>query len=173
MLTRFISAVASPLLCVTLATADSSDRVLIEVAGQVSPRCALDIPEPDINIEMDPERRTSASTPVLFDCNTPFVLSLRADEGALTKTDRFAQENPLVPHRIGYRATIDIPVELPQPSRLVATFSGEDLDGGRSIRSAGVARGAGRLSLTVQSNGSRLWSAGQYKEVIRIQIDPM
>lgn len=161
-------AVAPATLYATEIEAGSTQR--IEVVGDVDAHCAISSPG---DVEFDDLEREGLSADLHFglDCNTPFVMSIKADHGALTNEEYPLGQGPYsgsLPYTVDFR----IPARSPAPLVLRRSFSGGELAGGGSISSLGAIATEGmevRVTLG-RAEGEAGLIAGDYGETITITL---
>jgi hypothetical protein len=144
----------------------------IAVQGSIAQRCQLGtMPTADFG-ELGRGGR-SAAAKVLLDCNVPFTMQIRAQNGALAHSEMPNGQGPYA-GSIPYNLDVELPVRRPTTELISKVFEGRSLTGGQTISSAGGIAMDGlllRLSLgSVTSQAGLL--AGQYGEVIEITIAP-
>jgi hypothetical protein len=144
----------------------------IAVQGSIAQRCQMGaIPTADFGDLTRPGK--SAAAKVALDCNVPFTMLIKAQNGALTHSDMPLGQGPYA-GSVPYSLDIELPVRRPTTEMISKVFEGRSLLGGQAISSAGGIAIDGlllRLSLgSVASEAGLL--AGNYGEVIEITIAP-
>lgn len=144
----------------------------IAVQGSIAQRCQMGaIPTADFGDLTRPGRIAAAK--VALDCNVPFTMLIKAQNGALTHSELPHGQGPYA-GAVPYSLDIELPVRRPAAELISKVFEGRSLTGGQAISSAGGIAIDGlllRLSLGSVSSEAGLL-AGQYGEVIEITIAP-
>jgi hypothetical protein len=164
-----IGVAATPAAAQEISNVKSMD---IAVQGSIAQRCQMGaIPTADFGDLTRPGK--SAAAKVALDCNVPFTMLIKAQNGALTHSDMPLGQGPYA-GSVPYSLDIELPVRRPTTEMISKVFEGRSLLGGQSISSAGGIAIDGlllRLSLgSVASEAGLL--AGNYGEVIEITIAP-
>jgi hypothetical protein len=144
----------------------------IAVQGSIAQRCQMGaIPTVDFGDLNRPGKFAAAK--VALDCNVPFTMQIKAQNGALTHSDMPHGQGPYA-GSVPYSLDVELPVRRPTTEMISKVFDGRSLLGGQAISSNGGIAMDGlllRLSLgSVASEAGLL--AGQYGEVIEITIAP-
>jgi hypothetical protein len=168
---------AALLVCVVALPASAQDissvkSVDIAVQGSIAQRCQMGaIPTVDFGDLNRPGGFAAAK--VALDCNVPFTMQIKAQNGALTHSDMPHGQGPYA-GSVPYSLDVEMPVRRPATEMISKVFEGRSLLGGQAISSNGGIAMDGlllRLSLgSVTSEAGLL--AGQYGEVIEITIAP-
>lgn len=144
----------------------------LNVHGTIGQHCAMgtignmsfgDITRPNLRI----------ATRVSFDCNVPFTVTIKAQNGALTNNAYPHGQGPYsgtLPYRIG----IDLPLRRPDRTQIERTFESRELTGGRTISSeGGIAVDGMALDVALgRPSGEAGLLAGNYGETIEITVAP-
>jgi hypothetical protein len=160
---------ASPAAAQEISNVKSMD---IAVQGSIAQRCQMGtMPTADFGDLTRPGM--SAAAKVALDCNMPFTMLIKAQNGALVHSDMPHGQGPYA-GSVPYSLDVEMPVRRPTAEIISKVFEGRSLMGGQAISSAGGIAIDGlllRLSLgSVASEAGLL--AGQYGEVIEITIAP-
>jgi hypothetical protein len=144
----------------------------IAVQGSIAQRCQMGtMPTADFGDLNRPGM--SAAAKVALDCNMPFTMLIKAQNGALVHSDMPHGQGPYA-GSVPYSLDVEMPVRRPTAEVISKVFEGRSLMGGQAISSAGGIAIDGlllRLSLGSVSSEAGLL-AGQYGEVIEITIAP-
>lgn len=144
----------------------------IAVQGSIAQRCQMgNIPTADFGDLTSPGKVAAAK--VALDCNVPFTMLIRAQNGALVHSELPHGQGPYA-GAVPYSLDVELPVRRPTAELISKVFDGRSLTGGQAISSAGGIAIDGlllRLSLGSVSGEAGLL-AGQYGEVIEITIAP-
>jgi hypothetical protein len=144
----------------------------IAVQGSIAQRCQMGtIPTADFGDLTRPGGFAAAK--VALDCNVPFTMLIKAQNGALVHSELPHGQGPYA-GSVPYSLDIEMPVRRPTAELISKVFEGRSLLGGQAISSAGGIAMDGlllRLSLGSVSSEAGLL-AGQYGEVIEITIAP-
>jgi hypothetical protein len=144
----------------------------IAVQGSIAQRCQMGaLPTVDFGDLTRPGK--SAAAKVALDCNMPFTMLIKAQNGALVNSEMPHGQGPYA-GSVPYSLDIEMPVRRPTSELITKVFEGRSLMGGQAISSAGGIAIDGlllRLSLGSVSSEAGLL-AGQYGEVIEITIAP-
>ncbi|MDP5281314.1 hypothetical protein Q9Q95_20480 [Sphingomonas sp. DG1-23] len=164
-----LGATAAPAAAQEISNVKSVD---IAVQGSIVQRCQMGaIPTADFGDLTRPGK--SAAAKVALDCNMPFTMLIKAQNGALTHSAMPHGQGPYA-GSVPYSLDIELPVRRPTTEMISKVFEGRSLTGGQAISSAGGIAVDGlllRLSLGSVSSEAGLL-AGQYGEVIEITIAP-
>lgn len=172
-LSELAAVVAAMLLPVGIASASETDEgtsEAIRVHGDIEQHCQIDALK---SVDLGDLQRSNISADLRFglNCNTPFVLQIRASNGALTN---IALPNGDGPYsgKLPYSIALALPVRHPAISVIARTFSSTSLQGGQQISSqGGIATDGFVLSLVGgQPGGSAGLLAGDYSETITLTI---
>jgi hypothetical protein len=160
---------AAPAAAQDISNAKSVD---IAVQGSIAQRCQMGaIPTVDFGDLTRPGRFAAAR--VALDCNIPFTMLIKAQNGALVNSEMPHGQGPYA-GSVPYSLDVELPVRRPSTEMISKVFEGRSLMGGQAISSAGGIAMDGlllKLSLgSVTSEAGLL--AGQYGEVIEITIAP-
>lgn len=158
------------------AHADEVDNVRsaqVAVNGSIGQRCSLGTASAmDLGDFARPGLTAARQIPL--DCNVPFQMVIRAQNGSLTHSELPRGQGPYagsVPYRIG----LSMPIRQPQSQLVARSFEGRELQGdGAMISSEGGIAVEGlalKLSLDRPSGDAGLL-AGKYGETIEITIRP-
>ncbi len=167
----FVSLVfASPALADEIANERSFD---IAVQGQISGHCAMgNIADMDFgNLE---RRGLNRQTPVAFECNLPFTMTITGERGALTHTDMPNGQGPFG-GQLPYELSIEMPIRHPATQIVNQTFTSRQLQAGGTISSNGGIATDGMIlgvELGLPSGEAGLL-AGDYSEMITITVSPI
>lgn len=161
--------VAAPAAAQEISNVKSVD---IAVQGSIAQRCQMGaVPTADFGDLTRPGGFAAAQ--VALDCNVPFTMLIKAQNGALVHSDLPHGQGPYA-GSVPYSLDVELPVRRPTTELISKVFEGRSLMGGQAISSAGGIAIDGlllRLSLgSVTSEAGLL--AGQYGEVIEITIAP-
>ena len=160
---------ASPAAAQEISNVKSMD---IAVQGSIAQRCQMGaIPTADFG-ELTRAGRFAAAK-VALDCNVPFTMLIKAQNGALVHSEMPHGQGPYA-GSVPYSLDVELPVRRPTTELISKVFEGRSLLGGQAISSAGGIAMDGlllRLSLGSVSSEAGLL-AGQYGEVIEITIAP-
>lgn len=144
----------------------------IAVQGSIAQRCQMGaMPTADFGDLTRPGRTAAAK--VALDCNVPFKMQIKAQNGALAHSEMPNGSGPYA-GSIPYVLDVELPVRRPTTEMISKIFDGRSLTGGQTISSAGGIAMDGlllRLSLGSVTKEAGLL-AGQYGEVIEITIAP-
>jgi hypothetical protein len=144
----------------------------IAVQGSIAQRCQMGaIPTADFGDLTRPGRFAAAK--VALDCNLPFTMMIKAQNGALAHSEMPHGQGPYA-GSVPYSLDVELPVRRPTTELISKVFEGRTLTGGQTISSAGGIAMDGlllRLSLGSVSSEAGLL-AGNYGEVIEITIAP-
>ncbi|MBO9623980.1 MAG: hypothetical protein J7500_14820 [Sphingomonas sp.] len=170
---RSAAAAALVIPCAAQAQEISNVKSLdIAVQGAIAQRCEMgDIPSTDFGDLTRPGK--FAAVRVAFDCNVPFTMVIKAQNGALAHTDLPNGQGPYA-GAVPYSLDVELPVRRPTAELISRAFDSRSLAGGQSISSAGGIAIDGlllRLSLGHVASEAGLL-AGQYGEVIEVTIAP-
>lgn len=161
--------VATPAAAQEISNVKSLD---IAVQGSIAQRCQMgNIPTADFG-ELTSAGRVAAAK-VALDCNVPFTMLIKAQNGALVHSELPHGQGPYA-GSVPYSLDVELPVRRPAAELISKVFDGRSLTGGQAISSAGGIAMDGlllRLSLGSVSSEAGLL-AGQYGEVIEITIAP-
>ena len=163
------TALAAPARAADIQSARSLD---LEVRGTIAQRCSMGSIG---NMHFGDLSRTGlgATTRVQLECNVPFTMGIRAQNGGLTHTHMPRGQGPYagtLPYSIG----IEMPVRRPQSAMVGKTFESRQLIGGGSISTNGGIATEGML-LAVNlgtASGEAGLLAGSYGETITITVTP-
>lgn len=162
-------AFATPVAAQEISNVKSVD---IAVQGSIAQRCQMGaIPTADFGDLTRPGRFAAAK--VALDCNVPFTMMIKAQNGALAHSEMPHGQGPYA-GSVPYSLDVELPVRRPTTERIYKVFEGRALTGGQTISSAGGIAMDGlllRLSLGSVSSEAGLL-AGNYGEVIEITIAP-
>lgn len=144
----------------------------IVLQGHVSQRCAMGASAVtdlgDLN-----RPRISAATQLQLDCNVPFTMSIKAQNGAIQNIAMPGGQGEYL-GSVPYSLDVSLPIRRPERDVITKVFEGRSLVGGQVISSLGGIAQDGlllRLKLgTVASPAGLL--AGEYSETIVITIAP-
>ncbi|MDT8759266.1 hypothetical protein MZO42_11210 [Sphingomonas psychrotolerans] len=165
----FLGVAASPAAAQEISNVKSMD---IAVQGSIAQRCQMGaIPTADFG-ELSRAGRFAAAK-VALDCNVPFTMLIKAQNGALVHSEMPHGQGPYA-GSVPYSLDVELPVRRPATELISKVFEGRSLLGGQAISSAGGIAMDGlllRLSLGSVSSEAGLL-AGQYGEVIEITIAP-
>ncbi len=160
---------ASPASAQEISNVKSMD---IAVQGSIAQRCQMGaIPTVDFGDLNRPGKAAAAK--IALDCNMPFTMLIKAQNGALTNSEMPHGQGPYA-GSVPYSLDVELPVRRPTTEMISKVFEGRSLMGGQAISSAGGIAVDGlllRLSLGSVSSEAGLL-AGQYGEVIEITIAP-
>ncbi|WP_253190368.1 hypothetical protein [Sphingomonas sp. LM7] len=162
-------ALATPAAAQEISNAKSVD---ISVQGSIAQRCQMGaIPTADFGDLTRPGKVAAAK--VALDCNVPFTMLIKAQNGALVHSDMPHGQGPYA-GTVPYSLDIELPVRRPATEMISKVFEGRALLGGQAISSAGgIAMDGLLLKLSLGSVSSEAGLlAGQYGEVIEITIAP-
>lgn len=146
--------------------------VEIAVQGRVQQHCALgSIATTDLGDLTRPG--LAAAQKIQFDCNVPFTMKIKAQNGALVNADHPLGVGPYA-GSVPYNLDVELPVRRPQAAMVSRAFEGRLLAAGQSISSqGGIAMDGLMLRLAVATPTSEAGLlAGQYGEVIEITVAP-
>jgi hypothetical protein len=164
-----LGATAAPAVAQEISNVKSMD---IAVQGSIAQRCQMGtIPTADFG-ELTRAGRFAAAK-VALDCNVPFTMLIKAQNGALVHSEMPHGQGPYA-GSVPYSLDVELPVRRPTTELISKVFEGRSLLGGQAISSAGGIAMDGlllRLSLGSVSSEAGLL-AGQYGEVIEITIAP-
>ncbi|MDZ3833350.1 MAG: hypothetical protein U0S50_16270 [Sphingopyxis sp.] len=162
--------------CATAANAGEIQNVRtldIAVSGAVREHCAMGgIADMDFgNLE---RRGLGIETPVAFDCNIPFTMTIKGARGALTHRNMPNGQGPYG-GRLSYNLAVRMPVRHPATQVINRSFTGAQLQSGGVISSNGGIASDG-LILAVElgmPSGEAGLLAGDYSETITITVSPI
>lgn len=153
-------------------TIDNVRSLDMTVQGHVSQRCAMGSA---VGTDLGELRggRIAVATKMALDCNLPFMMSIRAQNGAIQHATT-PQGQGGYSGSLPYRLKVELPVRRPDLELISKEFDGRSLLGGQAISSAGgIALDGLQLRLDVAgASGSAGLLAGNYGEVIEITITP-
>lgn len=161
--------VAQPAFADTIENVKSLD---LAVQGHIAQRCAL-----GSNVTSDlgelGHGRLAVATQMQLDCNVPFTMSIRAQNGAIQHAT-MPQGQGGYAGSLPYVLDVELPVRRPDREVISKMFEGRALLGGQAISSnGGIALDGLRLKLDVAAaSGSAGLLAGNYGEVLEITITP-
>lgn len=162
-------ALATPAAAQEISNVKSVD---IAVQGSIAQRCQMgSMPTADFGDLTRPGK--AAAVKVALDCNVPFKMQIKAQNGALAHSEMPNGSGPYA-GSIPYVLDVELPVRRPTTEMISKIFEGRSLTGGQTISSAGGIAMDGlllRLSLGSVTKEAGLL-AGQYGEVIEITIAP-
>jgi hypothetical protein len=144
----------------------------IAVQGSIAQRCQMGaVPTVDFGDLTRPGRFAAAR--VALDCNVPFTMLIKAQNGALVNSEMPHGQGPYA-GSVPYSLDVELPVRRPTAEIISKVFEGRSLLGGQAISSAGgIAMDGLLLKLSLGSVSSEAGLlAGQYGEVIEITIAP-
>jgi hypothetical protein len=144
----------------------------IAVQGSIAQRCQMGaIPTADFGDLTRPGKFAAAR--VALDCNVPFTMLIKAQNGALVHSEMPHGQGPYA-GSVPYSLDVELPVRRPTTEMISKVFEGRTLTGGQSISSAGgIAMDGLLLKLSLGSVSSEAGLlAGNYGEVIEITIAP-
>lgn len=167
---------AAAMLAASPAAAADIDNVRtleIGVRGSIAERCAMGSVG---NLDFGDLNRSglSAVARVQLNCNIPFNMSIRAQNGGLANARLPNGQGPYagtLPYTIG----VEMPIRRPQAAVVSRSFQSRELAAGRTISSdGGIAVDGMSLSLSLgQPSGEAGLLAGDYSETIEITITPI
>lgn len=142
------------------------------VQGHVTQRCTMGS---DVMSDLGNLDRSgiAVSAQLQLDCNVPFVMSIRAQNGAIQHRE-LPQGQGGYAGSLPYNLNVELPIRRPDRELISRIFEGRTLVGGQAISSAGGIALDGlllRLDVGSASNQAGLL-AGDYGEVIEITIAP-
>lgn len=144
----------------------------VAVQGRVAERCAMGS---DVTTDLGTLTGAARTVATRFqlDCNVPFTMSIRAQNGAIQHAT-MPQGQGGYAGALPYSLDVEVPVRRPTPDLISKVFEGRALVGGQSFSSAGgIALDGMLLRLNVGSVASSAGLlAGDYGEVITVTIAP-
>jgi len=165
----YAACIASPAAAEDTSYAKSID---VAVQGTVVQRCAMGS---DVTTDLGTLTGAARSVAARFqlDCNVPFVLSIRAQNGAIQHETMPGGQGGYA-GSLPYSLDVELPIRRPAQELISKAFDGRALIGGQSLSSAGgIALDGMLLRLNVGSvTSSAGLLAGNYGEVITITIAP-
>lgn len=152
---------------------DDAQSFDLLVNGSIAQHCALgSVPNMDFgNLERD---GLGIRTRVAFDCNIPFTMVIRGEQGALTHTTMPNGQGPYsgqLPYSVGVR----MPVRHPTPRTIERSFNSRQIQAGGTVSSnGGIATDGMVLAIELgTSSGEAGLLAGDYSETITITVSPL
>lgn len=172
---RLIFAAIAATLVATPAHADEVDnlrKIDIAIRGSIRQQCALGgIGDMDFgNLQ---RRGLGAEARVAFNCNMPFTMTIRGQNGGLANTLIPGGQGPYA-GTLPYSLAVQMPVRHPAVQMLNRSFGSRQLQAGGTISSNGGIATDGML-LTVElgtPSGEAGLLAGEYAETITITVSP-
>jgi len=169
-----VAALAASLLAAPVGAAelDNVKSLDLEVRGRIAERCAMgsvgdmsfgDITRPGL----------AATARVQLDCNVPFTMSIRAQNGGLAHAQMPMGQGPYagtLPYSIG----LEMPVRRPQAGMVSKQYESRQLVNGSSFSTNDAIATEG-MTLAVNlgnASGEAGLLAGNYSETITITIAP-
>lgn len=142
------------------------------IQGHVAQRCSMGS---DIATDLGDLSRGSRAVAarMRLDCNVPFVMSIRAQNGAIQHSS-LPRGQGGYGGAVPYSLDVEMPVRRPDSEVIAKTFEGQALLAGQSFTSdGGIAIDGLLLRLNVGTTASPAGLlAGNYGEVIQISIAP-
>lgn len=147
-------------------------KIDIAVSGSIRQQCALgSIGDMDFgNLQ---RRGLGAEARVAFNCNMPFTMTIRGQNGGLANALMPAGQGPYS-GTLPYSLAVQMPVRHPAVQMLKRSFGSRQLQAGGTISSNGGIATDGML-LTVElgePSGEAGLLAGDYAETITITVSP-
>jgi len=170
----WIAAIAAMVPVMPLQATNSGVRSLdLHVQGAIAQHCQMgEIDDIDFGDLTRPGLGVRAQ--VRLNCNIPFTMGIRAQNGALAHAQMPSGQGPYS-GVLPYRMAVRMPVRRPQNATIERSFESRELSGnGRTISSeGGIAVDGVALSLALGSpSGDAGLLAGNYGETIVITITP-
>lgn len=174
---KLLILIAGALLPVSVAHAEESDdaspeasSLTMRVHGDIEQHCQISTPK-SVNLGDLQSPNVHADINVGFKCNTPFVLNIQADKGALTNVSSPNGDGPYA-GALPYSMALSLPVRMPSNALISRTFTGANLKGGQQVSSqGGIATDGFTLSLVGGTPaGSAGLLAGDYGETITLTV---
>lgn len=151
----------------------SAQSIDIAVRGSVGAQCALGAPA-DMDFGNLERRGLGITTPVAFNCNLPFNMTIKSANGALSHTSMPSGQGPFG-GQLPYMLVVRMPVRHPAIQILNRSFNSRQLLAGGVISSnGGIATDDMILSVELGApSGEAGLLAGDYSETITITVTPI
>lgn len=146
-------------------------RLEVELAGRVTPHCVLgDLA--DMHFGDISQGGKVGESRFALDCNVPFQITLKSSNGGLANTEAPRGQGPYA-GLLPYSVQLDVPVRAPQQRLVQASFTSRQMTGGSTLSSGdGIASDGGKLRVELGTPTGAGLLAGQYREVIELQLAP-
>ena len=142
----------------------------LRVHGDIAQHCSISAPS-DVDFGNLEGAATQADLKFGLDCNVPFVMQVRAQNGALTNQEYPRGQGPYA-GSLPYALTFAIPTRKPATATVRKTFNSRDLIAGQQISTQGGIATEG-MSVNValgKTNSDAGLLAGEYGDTITLTI---
>lgn len=147
------------------------ERLDIEVAGHIAPRCGMGSIE-DRHLGSIDGGGMSLQTELALDCNVPFALTFASANGGLAHATMPLGQGPYA-GRLAYQMQVDLPVRLPRQRTVSRAFSSDQMRAGAVVSSLnGISDGPARIRMYFETARGAGLLAGRYSETVTITLAP-
>lgn len=150
---------------------DGTDRLTVEVAGHITPRCGMGSIA-DRHLGEITGGGMSLRTELALDCNVPFALTFASANGGLAHRTLPLGQGPYS-GRLGYQMQVDLPVRLPAQQTVTTSFNSDQMRAGAVVSSLnGISDGPARIRMNFETAAGAGLLAGRYSETVTITLAP-